>query len=394
MIQRPTCKSMLLVALSLLTLAGCGSQNKAVADDSQSADTWVYVGAYTNGKSKGIQLLRMDSAGTLTNLGLAAPVTNPTFLAIHPNRQFLYAVGETNQFAGQKSGSVSAFAIDHATGRLTLLNQQPSVGQGPCHLTVDATGKNVLVANYGAGSITVLPIAPDGSLAAPTCTIQHTGSGPNKNRQAGPHAHSINLDPANQFAFVADLGIDKMLVYRFDPARGTLTPNTPPATDLAPGAGPRHFTFHPAGRYAYVINELNATVTVFAHDLKRGALAEIQTITTLPEGFDGMNATAEVRVHPSGRFLYASNRGHDSIAIYSIDPDTGKLTFLAHQSTLGKTPRNFNIDPTGRYLLAANQSTDNIAVFTINPQTGLLTPNGGVAEVAAPVCIQFLPVAQ
>jgi 6-phosphogluconolactonase len=392
MLQQPALNTTLLTVLSLLLLAGCSAQNNALAADQQPGDYWVYVGTYTGPKSQGIQLLRLDSTGALTNLGLAAPATNPTFLAIHPNQKFLYAVGETSDFAGQKTGSVSAFAINPTTGKLTLLNQQPSAGRGPCYVTIDATGKNALVANYGGGTVSVLPIADDGKLSPHSSAIQHTGTGPNKSRQEAPHAHSINLDPSNQLAIAADLGIDKLLLYRLDPTKGTLTPSTPPAVDLAPGSGPRHFTFHTTGQYAYLINEMASTITAFSYDPKRATLTEIQTVTTLPEGFKGNNTTAEVRVHPSGRFLYGSNRGHDSIAIFAIDPKTGKLTPLGHQPTLGKTPRNFNIDPTGHYLLAANQSADNVVVFTIHPQTGLLTPNNSVAEVGAPVCLKFLPM--
>jgi 6-phosphogluconolactonase len=247
----------------------------------------------------------------------------------------------------------------------------------------------VLVANYGSGSIACLPIRPDGRLGEATSSIQHEGSSIDPRRQQGPHAHSINLDAAGRFAFVADLGLDEVLIYRFDAAKGKLTPNDPPSTKVAPGAGPRHFAFHPTGRYAYVINELSSTVTALRYDARQGSLASLQTVSTVPEGFDGRSTTAEVRVHPSGKFLYGSNRGHDSIACFAVDTATGKLTPIGHQSTQGKTPRNFGIDPTGSYLLAANQGTGNVVVFRIDPQTGMLRPAEQSITVPMPVCIKM-----
>jgi len=354
-------------------------------------DELVYIGTYTGPKSKGIYVYRLDlGSGVLTPLGLAAEVESPSFLAVHPNHRFLYAVSETGAFAGKKSGAVSAFDI-HGDGKLTLLNQQPSGGKGPCHLVVDKTGKDVLVANYDGGSVSVVPIQGDGKLAEPTAFIQHKGSSVNKERQAGPHAHSINVDAANRFAFVADLGLDKVLIYRFDPVKGTLIANEPPSVSVKPGSGPRHFAFHPGGHYAYVINEIDSTVTAFSYDAGRGALKELQTISTIPENFKGENSTAEVQVHPSGKFLYGSNRGHDSIAIFAIDPAKGTLRLVGHQSTQGKTPRNFGIDPTGRFLLAANQDSGSVVVFRIDLQSGGLGATGQVVEVPSPVCVKFLP---
>ncbi len=351
----------------------------------------VYVGTYTGTKSKGIYVFEMDlSSGAVTPARLAGEAVNPSFVAIHPNQRFLYAVGEVSDFAGKKTGGVSAFAIDSSTGNLTLLNQQSSGGTGPCHLVVDKAGKNVLVANYSGGSVAVLPIQADGKLSEASCFIQHTGKSVNPRRQEAPHAHSINLDAANNFAFVADLGLDKVLVYRFDAAKGTLTPNAPPAASVAPGAGPRHFAFHPSGRYAYVINEMGNTVTAFSYDAAKGVLSEIQTLSTLPQGYTEVSHTAEVQVHPSGKFLYGSNRGHDSIAVYSIDQNTGRLILVGIPSTQGKTPRNFGIDPTGTFLLAANQDSDSIVVFRIDPQTGELKPTGQVVEVPKPVCVKFV----
>ncbi|HEU4751893.1 MAG TPA: lactonase family protein, partial [Armatimonadota bacterium] len=319
-----------------------------------------------------------------------AETPNPSFVAIHPNHRFLYAANEVGSYGGQKTGSVTAFAIDPATGALTKLNDRSSHGDGPCFVSVDHRGRDVLVANYGAGSVAALPIGADGRLGEATAAIQHHGSSVDPQRQEGPHAHSINVAPDNRFAFAADLGLDKILIYRFDAARGTLTPNEPAFAKVAPGSGPRHFAFHPNGRHAYVINEMKSTVTAFDYDPKRGALAEIQTLSTLPADFHGGSSCAEVQVHPSGKFLYGSNRGHNSIAMFRIDPATGKLTAIGHEPTGGKTPRNFGIDPTGKYLLAANQDSDSLVVFRIDPESGRLTPTGSRVEVPMPVCVRFL----
>lgn len=351
----------------------------------------VYVGTYTNRGSKGIYTFELDLAsGAPSPVTLAAETVNPSFLAIHPSNRFLYAVNEVGEIGGMKSGAVSAFAIDPQTGKLTFLNQQPSKGTSPCHLVVDNRGRYVLVANYGGGSVTVLPILPDGRLGEATSFVQHEGKSINPKRQEAPHAHSINLDAANRFAIVADLGLDRLLVYRFDAVKGMLTPNEPPFASVAPGAGPRHFAFHPNGRFAYVINELNSTVTAFSYDAQKGVLTELQTVTTLPEKFQGDNWTAEVQVHPLGKFLYGSNRGHDSIVIFAIEGD-GKLRLIGHQPTQGKFPRHFGIDPTGNYLLVANQNTDNIVFFRIDPQTGKLHPTGQVVDVPMPVCVKMMP---
>jgi 6-phosphogluconolactonase len=334
----------------------------------------------------------MDQAsGKLTPAGVVGEAVNPSFLAIAPNHRFLYAVNEIGDFGGTNCGAVSAFAIDPSSGKLTLLNQESSRGSGPCHLIVDKQGKNVLVANYGGGSVAVLPIRPDGRLGPATAFIQHQGSSVNPQRQKEPHAHSMNLDAANRFAFAADLGLDKILVYRFDPNQGTLVPNEPTAAVLTPGCGPRHFAFHPSGRWAYVIDEIDSTVTALRYDAKIGALKSLQTVSTLPEGFTGSNSTAEIQVHPSGKFLYGSNRGDNSIAIFTIDPDTGLLTSAGRQSTQGKTPRGFGIDPTGSLLLAANQDSDSIVVFRIDPESGKLEPTGQVVDVPMPVCVQVIP---
>ncbi len=351
----------------------------------------LYVGTYTRGASEGVYLLEMDPVGgSLSEKRLVAKLDNPSFLAIDPSERFLYAANEIGRYEGRPSGAVSAFAINRSTGDLTLLNQEASEGGAPCHLIVDAEGQNVLVANYGGGNVSVFPINPDGTLKPSSDIKQHEGSGPNPDRQERPHAHSINLDPTGQFAMAADLGIDKVLIYRFDPESGTLETNDPPFAEVEPGAGPRHFDFHPNGRLAYVINELQSTVTAFRYDSESGALVPFQTISTLPDNFEGSNTTADIHVHPSGNFLYGSNRGHDSIAIFAIDPDDGSLTAMGHSSTQGETPRNFGIAPGGKFLLAANQNTDNIVVFTIDPEDGSLEPTGTNVEVPAPVCLKFL----
>jgi 6-phosphogluconolactonase len=352
----------------------------------------VYFGTYTGANSRGIYVSRLDvSSGALSAPELAAEGTNPSFLAVHPTRAFLYAVNEVSDYGGKRSGSVTAFGIDRSTGKLTALNQQPSVGAGPAHLVVDRTGQNVLVANYGGGSVAVLPIEADGRLKPAAAFIQHTGASVNPERQKQPHAHSINVDAGNRFAYAADLGIDKILIYRFNARNGSLVANDPPFAAVEAGAGPRHFAQHPNGRFAYVINELHSTVTAFTRDASRGGLTALQTISTLPPGQAVLPdySTAEVQVHPSGRFVYGSNRGHDSIVVFAIDPRSGKLTFVETEPTGGRTPRNFGIDPGGTFLLAANQRSDSVVVFRINPQTGHLSPTGTMIEIGAPVCVKF-----
>lgn len=349
----------------------------------------VYFGTYTGQKSRGIYTADLDLAtGKLTEPRLAAEAVSPSFVAIHPSGHWLYAVSEIDDLNGRKTGGVSAFAIE-ADGGLRLLNQQPSEGRGPCHVTVDPSGKFALVANYGSGSAAALPIEADGRLGPASSVVQHEGKSVDPQRQEGPHAHSINLDAAGRYAFVADLGLDQVKIYRFDASSGKLTPADPAFVTLAPGAGPRHFAFHPRGDRAYVNNEMTSTITALHYAPEAGALQETQTLSTLPSPTPG-NSTAEVQVHPSGRFVYVSNRGHDSIAGYAIDPDNGRLTALGNTPTGGRTPRNFGIDPTGQYLLAANQGTDNVVVFKIDAKTGKLTPTGQEIAVGAPVCVKFL----
>lgn len=350
-----------------------------------------YVGTYTRGDSKGIYAFRMDKAtGVLTSLGLAAETSNPSFLTLDPASRFLFAVGESNNFDGKPGGAVSAFAINREDGKLTLLNQASSGGAGPCHVAVDHQGKYVLVANYNGGSVSVFPIGADGKLGDSSAFIQHQGSSVNPERQAGPHAHGVYLDAGNHIAVVADLGLDRLLVYRFDPEKGTLTANDPPFAAIRPGAGPRHFAFHPSGRFAFVINELDSTLTTFQYEPNRAALKELATVSTLPAGFNGKNFPAEVFVHPSGRFVYGSNRGADNIVIFAFDQATGALTTVGWEPTLGHAPRNFAIDPSGQYLVVANQDSGNIVVFKIDQLTGKLSSAGQKAEVDSPVCIAFV----
>jgi 6-phosphogluconolactonase len=380
--------------MSCIAVAGSpspGIGGPAPADD---PSYWVYVGTYTNGKSRGIYLLDLDtSSGKLTSHGVAAEATSPSFLAIHPDGRHLYAVNEVSTFGNRKSGAVTAFSLDPRSGALVQIDAQSSIGEGPCHLVVDRSGKDVLLANYGGGSVAVLPIERGGRLGEASAFVQHKGSSLIRGRQSAPHAHSINVDAANRFVVAADLGLDQVLVYRFDPDKGTLSPNDPPFTKLAPGSGPRHFAFHPDGRHAYVINEIRLAVTAFDYDPERGTLKEIQTIRTLPEGVESEGkgySTAEVQVHPSGRFVYGSNRGHDTIAIFAVDSSSGRLTAVGHQPTGGKTPRNFGIDPSGRFLLAENQDSDTIVVFKIDQSTGRLEPTGQTVEVPKPVCVKFV----
>jgi 6-phosphogluconolactonase len=350
----------------------------------------VYVGTYTDGTSRGIYRLAFDPAtGAMTEPVLAVETKNPSFLALHPSGRFLYAAGEVSSFEGAKTGMVSAFAIDPKTGDLTLLNQQASGGPGTCHLVVDKTGRNLLVANYGGGTVAALPIEADGRLKTASSVRAHEGSGPNKGRQEKPHAHGIYLDAAEHFALSPDLGADRIFVYRFDAAKGTLEPHG--AAPLAPGSGPRHLAFHPSGKYVYVINELLSTVTVLSYDAEKGELATLQTTSTLPAGFPGTSWTAEVAVSPDGRFVYGSNRGDDSLAVFAVDARTGRLTSAGFAPVGGKTPRHFTIDPTGGFILAAHQGSGTIAVLRLDPATGMPSLQGSPVKVDKPVCLLPAP---
>lgn len=350
----------------------------------------LYVGTYTtSGKSDGIYLYGMDPlTGALTRINSFKSI-NPSFLAIDRSKRYLYAVNEVGEYAGKPGGGVSAFEIDRTTGNLRLLNEQATQGADPCHLTVDRKKKTLLVANYTGGSITALPIRSDGTLGMALEVKQHEGSSI-KEQQKGPHAHCIILDQSERYALAADLGIDKVMIYRFDPLTGKLTPGQQPSAELQQGAGPRHLTLHPSGKYLYVINELDSTLTAFKYSGTSGMLAQIETVSTLPSDFSGVSYCADVHVSPSGKFLYGSNRGHNSIVVFEIDQRSGKLKQLEHVSTEGKGPRNFVIDPTGRFLLVANQHTDNVVTFAIDANTGRLKPTGQVAEIPVPVCLKFM----
>lgn len=353
----------------------------------------VYFGTYTTQQSRGVYVSRLDlNNGSLSAPTLAAETMSPSFLAVHPSRPFLYAVNEVSAFEKRPSGSVSAFAIDRASGTLSLLNRQSSAGADPAHLVVDRAGRNVLVANYTGGSVAVLPIAADGRLKPATAIVQHKGSSVDPNRQREPHPHGITLDPASRFAYVADLGLDKVQIYRFDAAKGWLTGANPKFAAIRSGSGPRHVTIHPSGRFTYAINEMSCTITVFRVDSKSGGLQELQTVATLPAGqaVDAGYSTAEIAVHPSGRFLYGSNRGHDTIVVFAIDAASGKLTVVEHESTQGRTPRGFGIDPSGAYLLVGNQRSDSVVAFRIDQKTGRLTPTGQKVEVGSPVSVAFV----
>lgn len=345
-----------------------------------------FIGTYTGGTSKGIYSATLDTeTGKITEPTLVAETRNPSFLAIHPSNQFLYAVGEVSEFEGKKSGAVAAFSINAGTGGLTLLNKKASKGGTPCHLVLDQKGKFVLFANYGGGNVGAMSIGDDGKLVAATGFVQHVGSSLT-DRQKGPHAHSINLDANNKFAVAADLGLDKLISYELT-KDGEL--KSVAEHDEKPGAGPRHFTFHPNGKYGYLLNELNATVSALDYDSTSGNFSPLHTLSTLPEDYNGRKGCAEVRIHPTGKFLYCSNRGHDSIAVYRVGSN-GRLSMTEVVKTGGKEPRNFCIDPTGKFLLAENQNSDTIVVFEIDAKTGKLTPTGQKVSVGRPVCIRFM----
>lgn len=344
---------------------------------------YLLVGTYTRKTSEGIYVYRFDTTtGKLTYVSKATGVNNPSFLAVANNEKNVYSVGEVN------GGAVLSYQFDKKTGMLTTLNSQSSGGDNPCHLSLDKSNRWCFVGNYSSGTLSVLPILPDGTLGKASQTIAHEGSGPNTTRQDKPHVHSVNISPDNRNLFVPDLGIDKVVNYRFDAQTGML--NSAPSATVTPGSGPRHFTFHPNGKFAYVIQELNASITGFSY--KDGRLKVLQTVGTLPEGYTDKNACADIHVSSDGRFLYGSNRFHDSLVIYAIDPKTGKLTLVGHQSVLGKTPRNFSLDPTDNFVLVANQDSDNVVVFRRNTQTGALEATGTEIDISMPVCLKWIAV--
>jgi 6-phosphogluconolactonase len=356
-----------------------------------AGESLVYFGTYTSTNSRGIYLSKFDPAtGQLSAPELAAETKNPTFLVVAPGGHFLYAGSEMTDDHGRLTGAVSAFALENKTGRLTFLNQENSGGDGsPCHLSLDATGKCLLVANYNTGSIAALPVQADGRLGAATAMIQHAGSSVNPTRQAGPHAHFICPSPDNRFALNCDLGLDQVFVYRLDAENARLTPNDPPFARVGPGSGPRHLVFSKDGNFVYVINEMSNTISAFHYDTENAKLTEAQTISTLPHDFSGANTGAEIALHPSGKFLYASNRGHNSIVLFDVDQKSGLLTLVTHQSTLGRMPRFFAIDPSGRWLFAENQGSGSVVLFAIDPVTGKLKPTRRTLFIGSPVCAVF-----
>ncbi len=352
----------------------------------------IYIGTYARAGGKGIYQLNLHpETGALAQPQLAVDVVDPPFLAIHPGGRLLYSSGQMADADGNVIGAVNAYSLDPTTGRLTLLNQQPSCGpRTPCHVSVDRTGRFALATNYPNGAVAVFPIEADGRLGLMTGFAQHHGASMNPARQEGPHTHSINMDPTNQWALVCDLGLDKVFVYRLDTNCGALIPNDPPAIELAPGSGPRHLAFHPNGKFVFVLNEIFSTVTALAWNSEKGTATEIQTASLLPPGMKLADSiAADVQVHPSGEFLYASNRGHDSLAMFAVDPATGKLSYLGDQPSAGKTPRNFGIDPTGRWLVEAHQDSDTVCVFRIDTSSGKLHLTDYKVQIPSPVCVKF-----
>jgi 6-phosphogluconolactonase len=370
------------VAVAASTLTGCAGEKP---------DTFrVYFGTSAKDEQRGIYMAELDmKTGTLSDAVRVSKAMRPGFIAIDSSGKHIYATGAGSTFEGRAPGVVSAFSILE-NGMLADLNSQPSGGAGPTHVSLDPSGNHLLVANYRGASCSVLPIRPDGALAPPSSTRVHTGSSIHPDRQTQAYTHSINTSPDGRFAFAADLGMDKIMIYRFDPTTGKLEPNDPAFTKIEQGGGPRHFTFHPTGKFAYVSLELSNKVTAFTYDTDKGTLNETQTVSTLPEGYRLPNTTAEVITSADGRFLYVSNRGHDSIAIFSIDAETGLLTLLDRESVRGQIPRNFNIDPTGTFLVVANQKTSNVVVFKIDRKTGLIAFTGSEIKVPSPICVRFL----
>jgi 6-phosphogluconolactonase len=350
----------------------------------------VYVGTYTNTGSKGIYAYRFDPAtGNTESLGLAAETEEPSFLALAPNRRFLYAANETKNYGGQKTGAVTAFSVDRATGKLSQLNELASRGEDPAFLSLDKTGKYLLVANYTGGTIAVFPVLAGGKLGEASAFVQHAGSGPNQARQQGPHPHMIVTSPDNRFALVPDLGLDEVLAYHFDATKGTLA--NPSVTKSEPGIGPRHIAISPDGRFIYLVSELEPKVTVFSYHASDAAMAQLQSVSFIPANAS-QKAGAEVQVSASGKFLYASNRGENLIAVFAIDPAKGTLTQVQTVALEGKTPRSFSLDPTGEWLWDANQDSDSIVLYRVDPNTGQLTPSGQKLTVSSPTCVVFVPL--
>jgi 6-phosphogluconolactonase len=362
-----------------------------------SSQTYVYVGTYTqhyghvDGKGEGICIFSYDDAdGSLSPVGVASGIVDPAYLALSPNQRYLYSVNESRELGGRPGGGVSAFAIDPTSGVLSPLNRQPSHGAFPCFLAVDATGSMVIVVNHDGPSTVAYPIQSDGSLGEASSIIPHVGTSHQTGHPGDPHPHSVVLDSRNRFALVLDKGLDQILTYRIDPVAGTLAPNDPPFVRVQGGTAPRHLALHPSERFAFVTNEVGSTVTLYAFDTAIGALREIHTVPSVPASFISPNQTADIRVHPNGRFVYMTNRGHDTIASFAIDDATGRLTPLGYTSTQGGWSRHIRFDPSGRLLLVANQNANTIVPFAVDPNNGTLTPTGAVTHTPTPVCLQFL----
>ena len=348
-----------------------------------AADLTVYFGTHTAGPGKGFSVSHFDTVtGALSKPEFLLETPAPAYFVIAPGGRRLYSCNST--------GFVSAYAIDPATAQLKLINQKPSGGGDPSYISLDRTGHYVLVANFASGNVAVWALDPNGSLGERTAFVQHKDSSVNPQQQLQAHAHSIRVDPTNRFALAGDTGLDRLFVYKFNVKDGSLTANDPPFVKAAPGANPRHVAFHPNGRWLYVLTEAGSTIMLFNWDTKRGALSEVQTVSTLPKDFQGKSACAEIQVHPSGRFVYASNRGRDSIAVFSVDAKTGRLTLIQDVPSGGKTPRNFDMDPTAHWLLVTNHDSNTAMVFRIDQQTGKLTPAGQPVDVPSPYCPRFL----
>jgi len=348
-----------------------------------AADLTVYFGTHTAGPGKGFSVSHFDTlTGALSKPEFLLETPAPAYFVIAPGGRRLYSCNST--------GFVSAYSIDPATAQLKLINQKPSGGGDPSYISLDRTGHYVLVANFASGNVAVWALEPDGSLGERTAFVQHKDSGANPQQQLQAHAHSIRVDPTNRFALAGDTGLDELIVYKFNVKDGSLTPNDPPFVRAAPGANPRHVAFHPNGRWLYVLTEAGSTIMLFNWDAKRGALSEVETVSTLPKDFQGKSACAEIEVHPSGKFVYASNRGRDSIAVFSVDAKSGRLTLIQDVPSGGKTPRNFDMDPSAHWLLVTNHDSNTAMVYRIDQQTGKLTPTGQPVEVASPYCPRFL----
>ena len=370
-------KSIFILLLLAFQLSLCGQQSR---------EQYLVIGTYTSGKSEGIYVYKFNTETGANSFVSSVKTSNPSFVAISPDKKFVYAVNEDDP------GHVTAFSFNKANGQLTQLNQQPSHGKHPCYITIDKNGKWVIVGNYSSGTVAVYPVKKDGSLGNTTDTVLHEGSSVDSERQETAHVHATVLNKNNKTLYVPDLGMDKVMLYHLDNKTGRLKEFSTPFVMTEAGAGPRHIDLHPNGKYAYLMEELTGTVSVYSIE-KDGDLSLIQNVSGLPGDFTGAVGSADIHVSPDGKFLYCSNRGEsNTIAIFSINPSNGQLFGIDHQSTLGKTPRNFNFDPTGNFLLVANQNSDEVVIFSRDKETGLLTDTGQRINVSTPVCLKWIPV--